>query len=147
MNTFYYYTDSQDPDRTLTGVLVDTNVYPEHYALGKSDYLQAFFRNDNEEPQKIEAYRAYVNKVPAVENGASRTLPMLVFNDDTNILTGVEQVADEAEETITDETPVDVYTTGGILLRRSVAKADALTDLPRGLYILTNGLTSLKLAK
>lgn len=147
MNTNYYYTDSQDPDRTLTGVLVDTNVYPEHYALGKSDYLQAFFRNDNEEPQKIEAYRAYVNKVPAVENGASRTLPMLVFNDDTNILTGVEQVADEAEETITDETPVDVYTTGGILLRRSVAKADALTDLPRGLYILTNGLTSLKLAK
>lgn len=147
MNTNYYYTDSQDPDRTLTGVLVDTNVYPEHYALGKSDYLQAFFRNDNEEPQTVKAYRAYVNKVPAVENGASRTLPMLVFNDDTNILTGVEEVADDAEETITDETPVDVYTTGGILLRRGVAKADALTDLPRGLYILTNGLTSLKLAK
>lgn len=72
---------------------------------------------------------------------------MLVFNDDTNILTGVEEVADDAEETITDETPVDVYTTGGILLRRGVAKADALADLPRGLYILTNGLTSLKLAK
>lgn len=147
MNTNYYYTDSQDPDRTLTGVLVDTNVYPEHYALGNSEFLQAFFRNDNEEPQTVKAYRAYVNKVPAVENGASRTLPMLVFNDDTNILTGVEEVADDAEETITDETPVDVYTTGGILLRRGVAKADALTDLPRGLYILTNGLTSLKLAK
>ena len=147
MNTNYYYTDSQDPDRTLTGVLVDTNVYPEHYALGNSEFLQAFFRNDNEEPQTVKAYRAYVNKVPAVENGASRTLPMLVFNDDTNILTGVEEVADDAEETITDETPVDVYTTGGILLRRGVAKADALTDLPRGLYILTNGLTSLKVAK
>lgn len=147
MNTNYYYTDSQDPDRTLTGVLVDTNVYPEHYALGNSEFLQAFFRNDNEEPQTVKAYRAYVNKVPAVENGASRTLPMLVFNDDTNILTGVEEVADDAEETITDETPVDVYTTGGILLRRGVAKAHALTDLPRGLYILTNGLTSLKLAK
>lgn len=147
MNTNYYYTDSQDPDRTLTGVLVDTNVYPEHYALGNSEFLQAFFRNDNEEPQTVKAYRAYVNKVPAVENGASRTLPMLVFNDDTNILTGVEEVADDAEETITDETPVDVYTTGGILLRRGVAKADALADLPRGLYILTNGLTSLKVAK
>lgn len=147
MNTNYYYTDPKDPDCTLTGVFVDTNVYSGHYALGKSDYLQAFFRNDNEEPQKVEAYRAYVNKVPAVENGASRTLPMLVFNDDTNILTGVEEVADDAEETITDETPVDVYTTGGILLRRGVAKADALADLPRGLYILTNGLTSLKLAK
>lgn len=147
MNTNYYYTDSQDPDRTLTGVLVDTNVYPEHYALGNSEFLQAFFRNDNEEPQTVKAYRAYVNKVPAVENGASRTLPMLVFNDDTNILTGVEEVADDAEETITDETPVDVYTTGGILLRRGVAKADALTDLPRGLYILANGLTSLKVAK
>lgn len=148
MNTNYYYTDPEDGDRTLTGVLVDTYVYPEHYVLGKSDYMQAFFRNDNEDPQTVKAYRAYVNKIATInDENTSRTLPMFVFSDDTNLLTGVEDVAEDAVEAITDETPVDVYTTGGVLLRHGVAKAEALTDLPRGIYILTNGHTSLKLAK
>ena len=143
MNTNYYYTDSQDPDRTLTGVLVDTNVYPEHYALGKSDYLQAFFRNDNEEPQTVKAYRAYVN---SISSSAAR-YPLFLFNDDFNILTGIEDVTDDPDSAITDTTPVDVYSAGGVLLRRGVLKAEALNDLPRGICILSNGPTTLKLAK
>lgn len=62
------------------------------------------------------------------------------------MLTGVEDVAAE-EHGITDETPVDVYTTGGILLRSKVAKADALTELPRGIYILAAPQGALKVAK
>lgn len=92
---------------------------------------------------KVEANRVYING----EHNLNAIAPWGLFEISDDILTGVEEVADDAEETITDETPVDVYTTGGILLRRGVTKADALTDLPRGLYILTNGLTSLKLAK
>lgn len=62
------------------------------------------------------------------------------------MLTGVEDVAAE-EQGITDETPVDVYTTGGVMLRHGVAKGDALTELPRGIYILAAGATTLKVAK
>ena len=62
------------------------------------------------------------------------------------MLTGVEDVAAE-EQGITDETPVDVYTTGGVLLRSQVAKADALTDLPRGIYILAAPQQTIKVAR
>ena len=74
------------------------------------------------------------------------THPMILFNDIENVLTGVEDVAAE-ELGITDETPVDVYTTGGMMLRHGVAKGDALDELPRGIYILAAGATTLKVAK
>ena len=56
-------------------------------------------------------------------------------------------MTDAPDSAITDTTPVDVYSAGGVLLRRGVLKAKALNDLPRGIYILSNGPTTLKLAK
>lgn len=42
-------------------------------------------------------------------------------------INGVEAAADE---------PVDVYSTGGVLLKKQVRRADALKGLPAGLYIV-----------
>lgn len=143
VNANYYYTDPTDDMQTLTGAFVATNIFPGHYNLAASQYLQGFMQNASDTPRHIEPYRAYVN---SISSSAARH-PLFLFNDDFNILTGIENVVDDADSAISDTTPVDVYSAGGILLRRGVLKAEALNDLPRGLYILSNGPTSLKLAK
>ena len=134
----------RDTQGILTGTLTDTTISGGHYQMFHNEYLKsAYLEVPEGGSAKVEANRVYING----EHNLNAIAPWGLFEISDDILTVVEEVADDAEETITDETPVDVYTTGGILLRRGVTKADALTDLPRGLYILTNGLTSLKLAK
>lgn len=143
VNVNYYYTDQTDGMQTLTGAFVATNIFPGHYNLAASQYLQGFMQNASDAPRHIEPYRAYVN---SISSSAAR-YPLFLFNDDFNILTGIEDVTDDPDSAITDTTPVDVYSAGGMLLRRGVLKAEALNDLPRGIYILSNGPTTLKLAK
>lgn len=143
VNANYYYTDQTDGMQTLTGAFVATNIFPGHYNLAASQYLQGFMQNASDAPRHIEPYRAYVN---SISSSAAR-YPLFLFNDDFNILTGIEDVTDDPDSAITDTTPVDVYSAGGVLLRRGVLKAEALNDLPRGIYILSNGPTTLKLAK
>ena len=143
LNANYYYTDQTDGMQTLTGAFVATNIFPGHYNLAASQYLQGFMQNTSDAPRHIEPYRAYVN---SISSSAAR-YPLFLFNDDFNILTGIEDVIGDADSAITDTTPVDVYSAGGVLLRRGVLKAEALNDLPRGIYILSNGPTTLKLAK
>lgn len=143
VNTTYYYVDALDKKHTLTGALVATDIFPGHYNLDATDHLQGFLQNSSASTRHIEPYRAYVNSVTTPD----ATLPLFLFTDDFNILTGVEDVLGDAADTITADTPVDVYTAGGIHLRSGVRKAEALSGLPEGIYILSNGTTSIKIAK
>ena len=130
-----------DAGNFLTGVLADNHIVGEgHYPLVKANY-QMFAQLGDAQTATVEKYHAYVHS-----GAATAKHPIILFKDVDNVLTGVEDVAAE-EQGITDETSVDVYTTGGILLRSQVAKADALTDLPRGIYILAAPQGALKVAK
>ena len=130
-----------DDGNFLTGVLADNHIVSEgHYPIVKANY-QMFAQLGDAQTATVEKYHAYVHS-----GAATAEHPIILFKDVDNVLTGVEDVAAE-EQGITDETPVDVYTTGGILLRSQVAKADALTDLPRGIYILAAPQGTLKVAK
>ena len=64
---------------------------------------------------------------------ADATEDLILFDDDTKITTGVEDVVEEAEA-VTAETPTDVYTISGMIVRSQVPYAEALRDLPRGIY-------------
>lgn len=123
----------------LTGTIEGASAAPGHYHLEQTDYAQLFRLNDSDATMTVAANRAYFNK----NTGATRSG---VYFEEQNVLTGVEDVAAE-EQGITDETPVDVYTTGGVMLRHGVAKGEALDELPRGIYILAAGATTLKVAK
>lgn len=130
-----------DAGNFLTGVLADNYTIEEgHYPLVKANY-QMFAQLTDAQTAPVAKYHAYVHS-----GAATAEHPIILFKDVDNVLTGVEDVAAE-EQGITEETPVDVYTTGGILLRSQVAKADALTDLPRGIYILAAPQGALKVAK
>ena len=130
-----------DGNNILTGVLADDYEIGEgHYALQTTNF-QLFGKLEEGEMANIGKYRAFVHA-----DSPQPIHPMILFNDVENVLTGVEDVAAE-EQGITDETPVDVYTTGGMMLRHGVAKGEALTELPRGIYILAAGATTLKVAK
>ena len=127
-------------DGYLTGTIEGSPVNESHYDLGQNDYKQAFFQS--EDPFRVDSNRAFVYGHSSRSN-ADR---YAIFFDEDHVLTGVEDVAAE-EQGITDETPVDVYTTGGVMLRHGVAKGEALDELPRGIYILAAGATTLKVAK
>ena len=127
-------------DGYLTGTIEGSPVSESHYDLGQNDYKQAFFQS--EDPFRVDSNRAFVYGHSSRSN-ADR---YAIFFDEQHVLTGVEDVAAE-EQGITDETPVDVYTTGGVLVRSQVAKADALTDLPRGIYILAAPQQTIKVAR
>lgn len=127
-------------DGYLTGTIEGSPVNESHYDLGQNDYKQAFFQS--EDLFRVDSNRAFVYGHSSRSN-ADR---YAIFFDEDHVLTGVEDVAAE-EQGITDETPVDVYTTGGVLLRSQVAKADALTDLPRGIYILAAPQQTIKVAR
>ena len=113
-------------DGYLTGTIEGSLVAASHYNLEQTDFTQAFYRKDD--AFRVDGNRAFVYG-HTLRSGADR---YAIFFDEQHVLTGVEDVAAE-EQGITDATPVDVYTTGGILLRSQVAKADALTDLPCGI--------------
>lgn len=127
-------------DGYLTGTIKGSPVNESHYDLGQNDYKQAFFQS--EDPFRVDSNRAFVYG-HSTRSNADR---YAIFFDESHVLTGVEDVAAE-EQGITDETPVDVYTTGGVLVRSQVAKADALTDLPRGIYILAAPQQTIKVAR
>ena len=127
-------------DGYLTGTIEGRPVNESHYYLGQNDYKQAFFQN--EDPFRVDGNRAFVYG-HSTRSNADR---YAIFFDEQHVLTGVEDVAAE-EQGITDQTPVDVYTTGGVLVRSQVAKADALTDLPRGIYILAAPQQTIKVAR
>lgn len=130
-----------DAGNFLTGVLADNHIVGEgHYPLVKANY-QMFAQLTDAQTAPVAKYHAYVHS-----GAETAEHPIILFKDVDNVLTGVEDVAAE-EHGITDETPVDVYTTGGILLRSKVTKADALTELPRGIYILAAPQGALKVAK
>ena len=130
-----------DAGNFLTGVLTDNYTIDEgHYPLVKANY-QMFAQLTDAQTAPVAKYHAYVHS-----GAETAEHPIILFKDVDNVLTGVEDVAAE-EQGITEETPVDVYTTGGILLRSQVAKADALTELPRGIYILAAPQGALKVAK
>ena len=130
-----------DAGNFLTGVLADNHIVGEgHYPLVKANY-QMFAQLGDAQTATVEKYHAYVH------SGAETAQhPIILFKDVDNVLTGVEDVAAEGQG-MTEETPVDVYTTGGVLVRSQVVKADALTDLPRGIYILAAPQGALKVAK
>ena len=127
-------------DGYLTGTIEGSPVNESHYDLGQNDYKQAFFQS--EDPFRVDSNHAFVYG-HSTRSNADR---YAIFFDESHVLTGVEDVAAE-EQGITDETPVDVYTTGGVLVRSQVAKADALTDLPRGIYILAAPQQTIKVAR
>lgn len=127
-------------DGYLTGTIDGSPVNEAHYDLGQNDYKQAFFQS--EDPFRVDSNRAFVYGHSSRSN-ADR---YAIFFDEQHVLTGVEDVAAE-EQGITDETPVDVYSIGGVLVRSQVAKADALTDLPRGIYILAAPQQTIKVAR
>ena len=130
-----------DAGNFLTGVLADNHIVGEgHYPLVKANY-QMFAQLTDAQTAPVAKYHAYVHS-----GAETAEHPIILFKDVDNVLTGVEDVAAE-EQDLTDETHVDVYTTGGILVRSQVAKADALTDLPRGIYILAAPQGALKVAK
>lgn len=130
-----------DAGNFLTGVLADNHIVGEgHYPLVKANY-QMFAQLGDAQTAPVAKYHAYVH------SGAETAQhPIILFKDVDNVLTGVEDVAAEGQG-MTEETPVDVYTTGGVLVRSQVVKADALTDLPRGIYILAAPQGALKVAK
>lgn len=130
-----------DAGNFLTGVLTDNYTIDEgHYPLVKANY-QMFAQLTDAQTAPVAKYHAYVHS-----GAETAEHPIILFKDVDNVLTGVEDVAAEGQG-ITEETPVDVYTTGGVLVRSQVAKADALTDLPRGIYILAAPQGALKVAK
>lgn len=130
-----------DAGNFLTGVLTDNYTIDEgHYPLVKANY-QMFAQLTDAQTAPVAKYHAYVHS-----GAETAEHPIILFKDVDNVLTGVEDVAAEGQG-ITEETPVDVYTTGGVLVRSQVATADALTDLPRGIYILAAPQGALKVAK
>lgn len=130
-----------DAGNFLTGVLADNYIVGEgHYPLVKANY-QMFAQLTDAQTAPVAKYHAYVHS-----GAETAEHPIILFKDVDNVLTGVEDVAAEGQG-MTEETPVDVYTTGGVLVRSQVVKADALTDLPRGIYILAAPQGALKVAK
>ena len=130
-----------DAGNFLTGVLADNHIVGEgHYPLVKANY-QMFAQLTDAQTAPVAKYHAYVHS-----GAETAEHPIILFKDVDNVLTGVEDVAAEGQG-MTEETPVDVYTTGGVLVRSQVVKADALTDLPRGIYILAAPQGALKVAK
>ena len=74
------------------------------------------------------AHRTYIKST-----SPDATEDLILFDDDTKITTGVEDVVEEAEA-VTAETPTDVYTISGMIVRSQVPYAEALRDPPRGIY-------------
>ena len=130
-----------DAGNFLTGVLADNHIVGEgHYPLVKANY-QMFAQLTDAQTAPVAKYHAYVHS-----GAETAEHPIILFKDVDNVLTGVEDVAAEGQG-MTEETPVDVYTTGGVLVRSQVVKADALTDLPRGIYILAAPQQTIKVAR
>ena len=131
-NRLNQYTDDS---KILTGVHEADVAAGEHYFAGTHESgAYQYFRQDTEAGfQSIDAHRAYIKN-----DTDNKIYPLIVFDDEAKITTGVEDVVEEAEA-VTAETPTDVYTISGMIVRSQVPYAEALSDLPAGIYIVRAG--------
>ena len=119
-----------DENKILTGVHEADVVADEHYVQGTNTQpgYQYFGKDEGSGHKAVAAHRTYINST-----SPDATEDLILFDDDTKITTGVEDVVEEAEA-VTAETPTDVYTISGMIVRSQVPYAEALRDLPRGIY-------------
>ena len=119
-----------DENKILTGVHEADVVADEHYVQGTNTQqgYQYFGKDEGSGHKAVAAHRTYIKST-----SPDATEDLILFDDDTKITTGVEDVVEEAEA-VTAETPTDVYTISGMIVRSQVPYAEALRDLPRGIY-------------
>lgn len=129
-----------DDSGSLTGTINGSTVDLGHYHLVQNDEIQFFSLNEDNDEMTVPANRAFFNY--KLNDGLQYTG---IYFEPKHVVTGVENVVEDKE--IRADALVDVYGIGGVMVRRQVAKREALTDLPRGIYILCAGGTTLKVAK
>lgn len=104
----------------LTGVHDATTIEAGHYILTSHPLFQNFGKS--EEAATVDAHRAYINASAAAH-------PIIVFNDQENVLTGVEAVGTDAAA----DAPVEYFNlqgqpvanpAAGIYIRRQGAKVE-----------------------
>ena len=110
----------------LTGTYVSMDAVVGSYVLqNQTDDGIGFYKVEDGQQPTVGAFRAYLN--PEVVSNNANVLKM-VF--DGNV-TGIgNTVVEEADAT------VDVYSLSGILVRKGVAKDEALSGLQKGIYVV-----------
>ena len=110
----------------LTGTYVSMDAVVGSYVLqNQTDDGIGFYKVVDGQQPTVRAFRAYLN--PEVVSNNANVLKMVI---DGNV-TGIgNMVVEEADAT------VDVYSLSGILVRKGVAKDEALSGLQKGIYVV-----------
>ena len=118
----YQYTDG-----LLTGTYVQMPAVVGSYVLQNPEETGIGFYKVVEVIPTVGAFRAYMNAESA--DAAGINVSRLVLGDDD--VTGIESaLAGDGD------VRVDVYSLGGILVRKGVAKSEALNGLQKGIYVV-----------
>ncbi|MDE7378726.1 MAG: leucine-rich repeat domain-containing protein [Paraprevotella sp.] len=108
----------------LTGTFAPVQAVAGTYVLQNNGGVTGFYRVAAGKEPYVGAYRAWLS-VPDGESSAAE-VTAFVFSD--NAATGIEGA--------TADRRVDVYTQEGVKVRSNVRMADALKELPRGIYVV-----------
>ena len=108
--------------------------YKDFTLTSEDDYVNFVFSNGNGSPQSVDVENVNATKFFVIRNEKNAQGHYLI--DDVSSASSVECI-----NTVTDNqsSPLNVYTTDGRLLRRlpaGTSESDALTSLPRGMYIV-----------
>ena len=110
----------------LTGTYVSMDAVVGSYVLqNQTDDGIGFYRVVDGQQPTVRAFRAYLN--PKVVSNNANVLKMVIDGNVTGIGNMVVEEADAA---------VDVYSLSGILVRKGVAKDEALSGLQKGIYVV-----------
>lgn len=130
-------TDNTYSDGILTGVFSSQEVPGSNHVLIQNEEFGGFRSFGEDNVTTVPAYHAYV---PANSDERGTFLLFAAPTTD-NEGTGVKDLLADSNRV------VDVYTTGGTIVKRQVSVAEALTTLEPGIYILTDGTHTAKLIK
>ncbi|WP_455096261.1 alpha-amylase family glycosyl hydrolase [Prevotella koreensis] len=108
--------------------------YKDFTLTSEDDYVNFVFSNGNGSPQSVDVENVNATKFFVIRNEKNAQGHYLI--DDVSSASSVECI-----NTVTDNqsSPLNVYTTDGRLLRRlpaGTSESDALSSLPRGMYIV-----------
>lgn len=143
----YTFTGStvNDPDQDLykkgllTGTLGGTKMTGGDGTMNFAEEKNFFLVNLAGTDEEVKPNHGYI--AAADREGLKDALYLENYPDLTP--TGVEAVAVDGE--LSGE--VDVYTAAGVIVRRGVEAGNALEELPRGIYIITDGRNTVKSLK
>lgn len=138
--------DYRDDAQILTGLteprgLQQNNLAYVLKAPAAESGVQWFNRHDGEETCSLDGRRAYLNGRTAADRlDASR-----VYFDMQGVPASITGVDEEGR--LMPDTPVNVFSTQGILLKQAVSYSTALDGLSSGVYIVATPIGALKISK